>query len=90
MFCKNEGTLERFFRVFLGLGLLLYGYWISGTYWLGYQIPTYQISCWDWNNFITHGCMVERGFAIAAVGGIPLLTGLIGWCPLKFMFGLKG
>jgi hypothetical protein len=24
-----------------------------------------------------------------AVGAVPLLTGLIGWCPLYFPFGLK-
>jgi hypothetical protein len=33
--------------------------------------------------------MVERGFVIAAVGLIPLLTGLIGWCPLKAIFRIK-
>ena len=89
MFRKNEGGAERLFRLILGLGLVLWGYWTSGTYWLGYQIPAYQIPCWEWGSFITHGCMVERGFIIAVIGLIPLLTGLIGWCPLKFMFRLK-
>lgn len=89
MFCKNEGIVERVFRLLLGIGLVSWGYWISGTYWLGYKIPTYQIPCWEWNNLISHACMVERGFVIAAIGLIPLLTGLIGWCPLKSIFGLK-
>ena len=89
MFGKNEGTLERFVRLFLGVGLLSWGYWVSGTYWLGYQTPIYPVPCWNWDNFIAHSCMVERGFVIAAVGLIPLLTGLIGWCPLKALFRIK-
>ena len=83
MFGKNESGVERIFRLFLGLGLLSWGYWISGSYWLGYQLSTYQITCWEWDSFISHGCLVERGFVIAAIGLIPLSTGLIGWCPLK-------
>ena len=89
MFCKNEGAIERSFRFLLGIGLIGWGYWISGTYWLSYQVPTYQIPCWEWGNFVSHACMVERGFGIAAIGIIPLLTGLIGWCPLKSILGLK-
>ena len=90
MFCRNESSLERIFRLFLGVGLLSWGYWISGDYWLGYQTSVYQIPCWEWGNLITHGCMVERGFVIAIIGLIPFFTGLIGWCPLKSIFGLKG
>ena len=89
MFGKNESGVERIFRLFLGLGLLSWGYWISGNYWLAYQVPTYQIPCWLWDNFISHGCMVERGFVIAAIGLIPLSTGLIGWCPLKSILGIR-
>ena len=89
MFFRNEGALERLVRLVLGLGLLWWGYWTSGTYWLGYQISTYPVSCWDWGNFVSHVCMVERGFTIAVIGLIPLLTGLIGWCPLKSILGLK-
>ena len=89
MFCNNERGFERIFRIGLGLGLISWGFWISGTYWLGYAIPTYQIPCWEWGNFISHGCLVERGFTIAVVGLIPTLTGIIGWCPLKAIFGIK-
>ena len=89
MFGKNESGVERIFRLFLGLGLLAWGYWISGNYWLAYQVSTYQIPCWLWDNFISHGCMVERGFVIAAIGLIPLSTGLIGWCPLKSILGVR-
>jgi hypothetical protein len=89
MFCKNERGLERIFRIGLGLGLISWGFWISGTYWLSYAIPTYQIPCWEWSNFISHACLVERGFTIAVVGSIPTLTGIIGWCPLKAIFGIK-
>jgi len=89
MFKKNEGGIERMVRFLLGLGLISWGYWISGIYWLGYQTPTYQIPCWEWGSFISHACMVERGFTIAIIGLIPLLTGLIGWCPLKSLLRLK-
>ena len=89
MFMKNEGGVERIARLILGAALIGFGYRISGIYWFGYQVSIYPIQCWDWNNFITHGCMVERGFVIAAVGLIPLLTGLIGWCPLKAIFRIK-
>ena len=89
MLAKNEGSVERLFRFILGIGLVSWGYWISGPYWLGYQIPRYQIPCWEWSSFITHGCMVERGFIIAAIGLIPLITGLIGWCPIKYILRIK-
>ena len=89
MFSKNEGSVERLLRLLVGGGLIAWGYWISGVYWLGYQISTYQIPCWDWSNFISHGCTVERGLVIAVIGLIPLFTGLIGWCPLKSMLGLR-
>ena len=89
MFLKNEGKSERSLRLLLGASLIYWGYWTSGTYWLGYQTPIYQIPCWNWDNFISHGCMVERGFIIAVFGLIPFITGLIGWCPLKSIFRLK-
>ena len=89
MFIQNEGTLERLTRLLLGIFLLSLGYWISGTYWLSYQTPLYPVSCLNWDNFIANSCIVERGFSIAAVGLVPLLTGLIGWCPLKAIFKIK-
>ena len=89
MFSQNEHGLERFFRFFLGLGLVSWGYWISGAYWSSYQVGAYQIPCWEWASFISHGCLIERGFVIALVGLIPLITGLIGWCPLKAILGIK-
>ena len=89
MICKNESDLERIFRLALGLGFISWGVWTSGNYWLGYTIPIYQIPCWEWKNFITHACLVERGFSIALVGLIPTVTGIVGWCPLKSIFGIK-
>jgi hypothetical protein len=89
MFWKNEGSLERVLRTVLGGGLICWGVWTSGNYWSGYTIPTHQIPCWEWNNFISHGCIIERGFIIAVIGLIPLLTGIIGWCPLKSILGLN-
>ena len=86
---KNESGLERFFRLALGLGLISWGVWISGNYWLGYTTPPYQLPCWEWSNFITHACLVERGFTIAVIGLIPTITGILGWCPLKSIFGIK-
>ena len=86
---KNEGSVERITRLILGGSLVAYGYWVSGTYWLGYKFPLYPIPCWEWDSFIALGCMVERGFILAAIGLIPLLTGLIGWCPLKAIFRIK-
>ena len=89
MFCKNEKGFERIFRIGLGFGLVSWGFWLSGNYWLSYEVSTYQIPCWEWGNFISNGCLVERGFTIAVVGLIPALTGIIGWCPLKAIFGIK-
>jgi hypothetical protein len=89
MFCKNEGGIERILRIVLGIGLISWGVWTSGNYWIGYAVPIHQIPCWDWNNFISHGCIVERGFIVAAIGIIPVLTGIIGWCPLKSILGLN-
>ena len=86
MFAKNEGGPERIIRLLLGLSLVLWGYWTSGIYWLDYQVLSYPVSCWDWDNFITHSCIIDRGIIITAIGCIPLLTGLIGWCPLKAIF----
>ena len=90
MFSNNEGTLERLVRLVFGVSLFLWGYWISGSYWLSYQKSVYPVSCWDWENFVSHACIVERGFAIAVIGSIPLLTGIIGWCPLKSILRLEG
>ena len=89
MLCKNESGIERVFRLALGLGFVLWGVWTSGNYWLSYTTPTYQIPCWEWSNFISHACLVERGFIIAVVGVIFTLTGMMGWCPLKSIFGIK-
>ena len=89
MFSQNERGIERILRLILGLGLLSYGYWLSGNYWLGYQIARYQIPCWEWSNFSSHGCLVERGLFIAAVGLVPLITGLVGWCPIKSLLRIK-
>ena len=89
MFYKNEGVTERILRIALGVGLISYGVWVSGTYWSNYTIPTYQIPCWEWNNFISHGCIIERGFIVAVTGIIPIISGIIGWCPLKSLLGLK-
>ena len=86
---KNERGIERIIRLLLGGYLVISGYWISGIYWLGYQTSLYPIPCWNWNNFISNGCMVERGFTFAVVGLIALLTGLIGWCPIKAIFRIK-
>ena len=89
MICKNESGLERIFRLALGLGFISWGVWTSGNYWLSYATPTYQIPCWEWNNFIAHACLVERGFIIAVVGVIFTLTGMTGWCPLKSILGIR-
>ena len=71
MFCKNERGLERIFRIGLGLGLISWGFWISGTYWLSYAMPTYPIPCWEWSNFISHACLVKVGY-----GGPKISRGL--------------
>ena len=84
---KNETGLERIFRIGFGFCLVAWGFWISGTYWLSYTQPIYQIPCWEWESFISHACLVERGLAIATIGLIPIFTGIIGWCPLKAIFG---
>jgi hypothetical protein len=55
---RNEGTLDRVFRVMLGLGLL-------AIVFVGPQTP------WGW------------------VGLIPLVTGLVGSCPLYRLVGLR-
>ncbi len=38
-----------------------------------------------WGNVVTGGL----GLAFKIVGFVPLLTGLIGWCPLYAIFGFK-
>ena len=89
MLRTNEMGLERILRTILGLALITWGFQISGNYWLDYTIPIYQVSCWEWSNFISNACLVERGMTIAVVGLIPIFTGLLGWCPLKATFGIK-
>jgi hypothetical protein len=54
MFAKNLGTLDRIFRVTMGIGLIVYGIFNLGT----------------------------LGIVLAAVGIVPLATGLLGNCPL--------
>ena len=83
MFSINETGTERLIRLLLGSGLLSYGYFIAGNYWMAYQPSTYQVPCMELANFMSNGCLVERGIACAAIGLIPFITGLIGWCPLK-------
>jgi len=58
MFERNEGGLDRTFRIVLGLLLILFGY-VSGGTW---EIVLYVLAL------------------------VPLLTGLIGWCPLYRLF----
>ena len=89
MISKNESGLERIFRLALGLGFISLGVRTSGYYWLDYTTLPYQIPCWEWSNFIAHACLVERGFTIAVVGVILTLTGMLGWCPLKSILGIR-
>jgi hypothetical protein len=56
---------------------------------MSYTTPIYQIPCWEWESFISHACLVERGIAIAIIGFIPMFTGVIGWCPLKAILRIK-
>ena len=86
---QNEGTFERTTRIIIGAGLICWGYLESGEYWGSYETPIYQTPCWIWENFIAHACMVERGFLIAFIGIIPLLTGMMGWCPLNSLFRIN-
>ena len=86
---KNEGTIERTLRITIGLILIYWGYSESGEYWSSFEPFAYQIPCWVWENFMSHGCLIERGFAFAAIGFIPFLTGLIGWCPLNSFFRIN-
>ena len=86
---QNEGTFERITRIVIGLVLLFWGFWESGEYWISYETPSYQTPCWEWENFIAHACLIERGFVIAVVGMVPFLTGIIGWCPLNTIFRIN-
>ena len=85
----NEKALERILRISIGFCLIAWGFWVSGSYWMSYTTPIYQIPCWEWESFISHACLVERGIAIAIIGLIPLFTGVIGWCPLKAILRIK-
>ena len=85
----NEKGLERILRISIGFCLIAWGFWVSGGYWMSYTTPIYQIPCWEWESFISHACLVERGIAIAIIGLIPLFTGVIGWCPLKAILRIK-
>ena len=89
MFAKNQGGREKITRLLIGFFLITWGYWTSGGYWLDYQVSVYPVPCWTWDNFIAHSCTIERGIYLAAFGLIPLLTGLIGWCPLKAIFKMR-
>ncbi len=85
----NEKALERILRISIGFCLIAWGFWVSGSYWMSYTTPIYQIPCWEWESFISHACLVERGIAIAIIGLIPMFTGVIGWCPLKAILRIK-
>ncbi len=58
MFTRNEGGLDRGFRIVLGLLLILAGFVSGGT----------------------------LGVVLYVLAAVPLLTGLIGWCPLYSLF----
>ena len=58
MFARNEGGLDRGFRIVFGLLLILAGF-VSGGTW---------------------------GIVLYVLAAVPLLTGLIGWCPLYSLF----
>jgi hypothetical protein len=45
MFSINEKGTERLIRLLLGSGLLSYGYFIAGNYWMAYQASASQVSC---------------------------------------------
>lgn len=61
MFTRNEGGLDRAFRIVAGLLLILAGY-VSGGTW---------------------------GIVLYVIGLVPLLTGVIGWCPLYSVFKIN-
>ena len=55
---RNEGQIDRFLRIVVGLVLL-------------YLAITGQYTPWTW------------------IGIVPLLTGLIGWCPAYALLGIN-
>ena len=61
MFIRNEGGLDRTFRIVLGLLLILAGYVAGGTW----------------------------GVVLYIIALVPLLTGVIGWCPLYSLFHIN-
>lgn len=61
MFTRNEGGLDRAFRIVAGLLLILAGY-VSGGTW---------------------------GIVLYVIALVPLLTGVIGWCPLYSVFKIN-
>lgn len=61
MFTRNEGGLDRTFRIVLGLLLILAGF-VSGGTW---------------------------GIVLYVLALVPLLTGVIGWCPLYSLFRIN-
>ena len=89
MFSQNEKGIERLARMVIGSGLIFYGYYIAGNYWMDYQPSTYQVPCIELANFMSNGCLIERGIICAAIGLILFITGLIGWCPLKSILRIK-
>ncbi len=62
MFTINEGTVDRVLRVVVGLALLVWFFFDSGT------------GAWHYAKLI---------------GIVPLLTGLVGSCPLYSILGIS-
>ena len=58
MLTRNEGGLDRVFRIALGLVLIVSGYVAGGTW----------------------------GVILYVIALVPLLTGVIGWCPIYSLF----
>jgi len=56
--CINAGKVDRIIRIIIGLGLIIYGLYIT--------------------NYI-----------IAGIGLIPLITGIIGFCPFYTIFKIN-
>lgn len=58
----NVGTIDRVFRILLGLALIAAAFGLYG--------PAYQ-TVWGW------------------IGVIPLVTGLVSWCPAYPLLGVN-
>ena len=48
MFSQNEKVIERLVRLVIGSGLLFYGYYIAGNYWMAYQPSLIKYPAWSW------------------------------------------